>query len=218
MPKRALAEHRPWLLVSLAAAIAFYFLRDTPIGGIQLTLLKGAGVMALAVYAMQRTPVQDGLILALVMGLSALGDMGIEFAFELGGAAFFFSHLAAIALYLRNRRQSTTGSQKALALVLLLSAPLVSWLLTQSWAVTLYGLALGGMVSTAWMSRFPRYRVGSGAVLFLLSDWLIFSQESVLHDSSLPHWAIWPLYFGGQFLIATGVIQTLRGDLHEEQD
>jgi len=218
MPKRALIKHRPWLLIAIVSAIAFYVLRDTSLGGIQLTLLKGAGVMALAIYAARRAPVADGLLLALAMGLSSIGDMGIEFSFELGGAAFFLSHLAAMSLYLRNPRQHTTGSQKALAVTLLLAAPAISWLLTESWAVTLYGLALGGMASTAWMSRFTRYRVGLGAVLFVVSDWLIFSQQSLLAESTLPHLLIWPLYFGGQFLIATGVIQTLRGDLREEQD
>lgn len=218
MPKRALVEHRPWLLVSIAAAVAFYFLRDNPIGGIQLALLKGAGVMALAVYALRRTPVRDGVILALVMALSSLGDMGIQFSFELGGFFFFLSHLAAMSLYLRNKRQHTSASQKALAVALLIGTPMVSWFLTQNLPVTLYALALGGMASTAWMSRFTRYRVGLGAVLFVVSDWLIFSEQGILAESSLPNLLIWPMYYGGQFLIATGVIQTLRGDLAEEQD
>lgn len=218
MPKRALVEHRPWLLAGIAAAVAFYFLRDNPIGGIQLALLKGTGVMALAIYALRRTPVRDGMILALVMALSSIGDMAIEFSFELGGAAFFFSHLAAITLYLRNRREHSSPSQKALAVVLLIGTPIISLMLTQNLAVGLYGLALGGMASTAWMSRFTRYRVGAGAVLFVISDWLIFAEQTMLANSSLPNLLIWPLYFGGQFLIATGVIQTLRGDLQEEDD
>ena len=94
----------------------------------------------------------------------------------------------------------------------------MSWFLTQDWGVTLYGFALGGMASTAWMSRFTRYRVGIGAVLFVVSDWLIFSQQSLLAESTLPSLLIWPMYFLGQFLIATGVVQTLRGDLEEEDD
>jgi len=28
----------------------------------------------------------------------------------------------------------------------------------------------------------------------------------------LPHYLIWPLYFAGQFMIATGVVQTLGGE------
>ncbi len=218
MPKRALVDHRPWLLVSLAAAIAFYFLRDNPIGGIWLMLLKGTGVALLGIYAVRRGVGEGATLIALVMFFSALGDMGIELSFELGGGLFFLSHLAAMTLYLRNRREHTSASQKALAVVLLLGTPLISYMLSGSWAVALYGLALGGMASTAWMSHFPRYRVGLGAVLFVVSDWLIFSRESLLADSPIPDLAIWPLYYIGQFMIATGVVQTLRHELAEEDD
>ncbi|HAU21428.1 MAG TPA: lysoplasmalogenase [Erythrobacter sp.] len=212
MPKRALVEHRPWLLAAAAAAIAFYFLRDNPIGGVWLILLKGSGVAFLAVYALRRSPLPDARILALVMALSALGDMGIELTLELGGALFFASHIAAMSLYLRNPRQEPSRSQKALAVSLLFAAPLVSWLVSDSWQIALYSLALGGMAATAWMSRFPRYRVGIGAVMFVVSDWLIFAGQGSMAGSAFPNLMIWPLYFSGQFLIATGVVQTLRGE------
>ena len=44
MSHHALIEERPWLLASIAAAVAFYILRDNSLGGIQLMALKGAGV------------------------------------------------------------------------------------------------------------------------------------------------------------------------------
>lgn len=216
MPKRALVEHRPWLLASLAAAIAFYFLRDNPIGGLWLILLKGAGVAFLAVYTLRRGHGVAALLIGLTMALSSIGDMAIELSLEAGGAAFFLSHLAAMSLYLKHPRHHTTGSQKMLAVALLLGTPLVCWMLSHNWQVTLYGLALGGMASTAWMSRFPRYRVGLGAVLFVISDWLIFSELGPVDLGDIPQYAIWPLYYGGQFLIATGVVQTLRHELAEE--
>lgn len=218
MPKRALVEHRPWLLLSLAAAIAFYFLRDNPIGGVWLILLKGTGVAALAAYALHRGRGSDAVLIGIVMALSAIGDMAIELSLEAGGAAFFLSHLAAISLYLKHPRQHASASQKMLAVALLLGTPLMCWLLSNSWQVTLYGLALGGMASTAWMSRFPRYRVGLGAVLFVISDWLIFSELGPVDLGDIPAYAIWPIYYGGQFLIATGVVQTLRHELAEEDD
>ncbi len=218
MPKRALVEHRPWLLASIAAGVAFYFLRNYPVPGVQLAMLKGAGVAFLGAYAVHRGSGRDAMILGLVMALSAIGDMAIEFSLEAGGAAFFASHLAAITLYLRNPRHHTTGSQRALAVTILLGTPLICWILSQDWAVTLYGVALGGMASTAWMSRFPRYRVGLGAVMFVVSDWLIFSRLSPVDLGNVPDLAIWPLYFAGQFLIATGVTQVLRHELAEEDD
>lgn len=211
MPKRALVQHRPWLLASILAATLFYFLRDEAIGGIQLMILKAAGVALLAVYALHRGRCTDARLMGLVMALSALGDALIEISFITGGAAFLLSHLAAITLYLRNRRAHPTSSQKLTGIALLLATPLVSWLLSSGdWGVTLYSLGLGAMACFAWLSRFPRYRVGMGAVLFVLSDWLIFSQVGFIGENPVAQWLIWPLYYGGQFMIATGVVQTLR--------
>lgn len=216
MPKRALVEHRPWLLASIAAATAYYVLSNDPVGGLQLMLLKGLCVSLLAIYALRRHDSVDARLLALVMALSAVGDMAIELTFVAGGAAFFLSHCAAIALYLRNRRPDPTASQKLTGAALLVITPLVSWLLSGDLAVTFYALALGAMACFAWLSRFSRYRVGAGAVLFVVSDWLIFSRLGFMGENALADWLIWPLYFSGQLLIATGVIQTLRGDLEPQ--
>ena len=212
MPKRALIEHRPWLLASVVAACAYYFLWNNPIGGLYLILLKGAGVGLLAVYAFYRTKGLDGAILVLVLALSAAADMALELYFMVGGALFAASHLTAIALYLRNRRESTTASQKGLAAMLFIAAPAVSYLLSGDPLIALYAVSLGAMAAAAWMSRFPRYRVGLGAVLFVVSDWLIFSQQGPIDLAPLPEILIWPLYYAGQLMIATGVVQTLRGE------
>lgn len=210
MPNRALSEKRPWLLASLAAAIAYYLLRDNPIPEPFLMALKGTGAGFLAVYALLRHAGADGRLLALVMALSALGDMAIELWFEVGGALFFFAHLAAIALYLRHRRESLTASQKLTAGALLLLTPLIAWFLPadrgMAPAIAIYALILGGMACAAWSSSFNRYRVGLGAVLFVASDLLIFARLGPLAASPLPDALIWPLYYLGQLLICTGVV------------
>ncbi|MFN4114526.1 MAG: lysoplasmalogenase family protein [Sphingomonadaceae bacterium] len=210
MAHAALIEHRPWLLASIVAAVAFFALRNAPIGGIQLMMLKGLGVGFLAIYALRRASGPDARLIALVMALGAMGDMAIEVSFTAGGTAFFLGHLVAIALYLRNRRAQPSPSQKLAAFALLVMTPVVSWLLTRDAAVTFYSAGLGAMAASAWLSRFGRYRVGTGAVLFVVSDWLIFSQMGPLGQTALAQWLIWPLYYSGQFLIATGVVQTLR--------
>ncbi|MCB2089124.1 MAG: lysoplasmalogenase [Sphingomonadaceae bacterium] len=210
MTKRALIEHRPLLLASIVAAIAFYVLKDGQLADVWKTLIKGAGVGLLAAYALLRFRGVEARWIALVMALGAAGDMAIENWFEVGGALFFLGHVVAIAFYLRYPRKQATPSQKALAVALLIGTPLLCWLLSGSWQIALYGLALGGMASTAWMSRFPRYRVGVGAVLFVISDWLIFSRLGPIDLAPLPDLLIWPLYYFGQFLICTGVIQQLR--------
>ena len=212
MPKRALVEHRPWLLVSITAAIAYYFLQDSALGGVWLILLKGSAMAALAIYALRRSGHPDSRLLVAIMLFSSLGDMGIELSFQIGGLFFFIAHLVATSLYLKNGRHISTFSQKGLSVVLLLGTPAISYLLSDNWQVTLYALSLGAMAATAWMSRFPRYRVGIGAVLFVISDWLIFAQMDQLNGNPISEWLIWPCYFVGQFMIATGVVQTLRGE------
>lgn len=212
MSKRALIEHRPWLLVSVMAACAYYFLSDNPIGELWLFLIKGSAVGLLAVYAYRRTTGPDGAILVLALILSAAGDTVLGLSFEGGGLLFLLSHLAAIALYLRNRRAAPSASQNALGLAMLIGVPVVSYFVSNDPLIALYSIGLGAMAAAAWTSRFPRYRVGLGAVLFVVSDWLIFSEFGSVDLGDLPELTIWPLYYAGQLMIATGVVQTLRGE------
>ncbi len=210
MPKRALIEKRPWLLASLVAGISYYFVKDSGLPGIQLMAWKGSGVALLAVYALVRHSGADSRQIAAVMAFGALGDVLIELWLEAGAAAFLVGHLIAIHLYWRHRRTVLVGSQKLAALALLVLTPLVGWKLTGSMAVAGYSLALGAMAGAAWSSSFSRYRVGIGAVLFVISDLLIFARMGPLAQSAIPNLLIWPLYYFGQFLICTGVIGELK--------
>jgi uncharacterized membrane protein YhhN len=216
MPHRALIKHRPWLLASLVAGVSYFFVADDPIGGAWLMLWKGAGVGFLALYAAFRTRGFDGLLIAGALTLGALGDVTLEISFLIGGALFALGHAVAIILYLRNRRASTSSSQILAGGSLLLLTPLIAGLIAYplpNWIVaTAYSAVVGGMAAAAWTSRFPRYRVGLGAVMFVVSDLLIFAREAAALPDFVTAWTIWPLYFGGQFLIATGVVQTLRMD------
>ena len=214
MPRRALIEKRPWLLASLVAAISYYFVKDTQLPGLYQMAWKGAGVALLAAYAIQRHGGRDGQAMALVMAFGALGDVLIELSLYAGAIAFLFGHVTAISLYLRYRREALTLSQKAAAVALLIATPIISFLLPADRAaalgVAVYALSLGGMAACAWVSSFPRYRVGLGAVMFVASDLLIFARIGPLENTALPDLLIWPLYYFGQFLICTGVISTLR--------
>ena len=214
MPKRALSEHRPYLLASLAAAVSYFFVMDDPIGGIWLMAWKGAGVGFLALYAAHRGKGVDGALIALVMAFGALGDVALEISFLVGGGLFAIGHLIAIALYLRNRRGGPTSSQRLAGIALLVATPVIAGMMTYplpNWQVaTGYSFLVGAMAAGAWTSRFPRYRVGAGAVMFVVSDLLIFAREAGHIPAEVGSWLIWPLYYGGQFLIATGVVQTIR--------
>ena len=216
MPRRALAEKRPLLLASIAAALAFYYLRWGPWPELYLIPLKGAAVGLLAAYLWLRHSSPDARLMAWALGSAALGDMALEIETDrmIGGLLFFAYHVMAMGVYLRNRRPELTPSQKAAVVAMLLLTPLIAWLMpsdrSQALNVALYALALGAMVSSAWASIFPRYRVGAGAVLFLLSDLLLFAEMGPLEGHIVPQILVWPIYYLGQLLIATGVAQTLR--------
>ncbi|MFM6933488.1 MAG: lysoplasmalogenase family protein [Novosphingobium sp.] len=202
------------IAVSVAAAVAFYVMRSADPMPLALIVLKGAGVDTLALLALLYGPGRNGALLAIIMALGALGDMLIEIDVIAGAAAFLIGHLFAVVLYLGFRRDRLTTSQIALALVILVTIPFAGWSLPAERAsapmVTVYALALGLMAAAAWTSRFSRYSVGIGAVLFVLSDLLIFAKGGPLAESALPHLLIWPLYYAGQLMICLGVLSLLR--------
>lgn len=214
MPQRALIDKRPWLVASLIAGISFYFFRHSQVPGLYLMAWKGAGVALLAGYALSRHKGADGRQIAAVMAFGALGDVLIELVLEWGAIAFLIGHVIAIQLYWRHRREQLCATQVATAVTMLLLIPAISFFLpadrVAAPGIALYALGLGAMTAAAWTSSFSRYRVGIGAVLFAVSDLLIFARLGPLARSPLPDLLISPLYYFGQFLICTGVI----GELH----
>lgn len=217
MARQALIEQRPWLLASITAATAFYFLSDNPVfEGTWGLLAKGASVGLLALYALLRVPHgrhgANGVLLVVVLALAAAGDVAIELDFVTGGAFFTAAHAVAVGLYLRNLHKRPSPTQKLIGAALLIGTPLVSYVLSGDVQIAIYASFLGAMASAAWMSHYPRYRVGTGAVLFVLSDWLIFARMGPFDLAPLPDLLIWPLYYGGQLMAATGIVQCLRGE------
>lgn len=215
MPRRALFDQRPFLLLSIVAALAFYYLRGGDlVPGLYLILLKGVPMALLAIYAWLRHSSPDAHLLAWAFGAAALADMAIEIDLVIGALLFFLYHVLALGVYLRNRRPELAKTQSWVVGITLVLTPVIAWLLpadrSMAWQVGLYGVALGGMVAGAWASNFPRYRVGAGAMLFLVSDFLIFARMGPLMGSPVAEYLVWPIYYLGQLLICVGVITTLR--------
>ena len=210
MPRRALADKRPFLLLSVAAALLYFYLRIGDFPEYFLWPLKGSACALLAVYAYLRHSSRDARLVALMMAIAALADMAIEFDIKAGAAIFFVYHCAALVLYLRNKRPVLAPSQKGAVAALLLGTPIVGYLLYPEQVAAIYALALGAMAAAAWASNFPRYRVGAGAVLFVISDWLIFAGMGPLARSPVVENMVWPIYYLGQFLITVGIVTTLR--------
>jgi len=178
---------------------------------------KGACVGLLALAAVTVARGRDGWLLVAVMSLGALGDVLLDaLGMTQGALAFIAAHIAAIALYLANRRAALSPSQRLLALLVVPLGVAISWSLpadrTAAGGVALYALFVAAMAGAAWASRFPRYRTGIGAMMFLVSDLLIFARMGPLAGSPWVGWGVWLLYYFGQLLIWIGVSQTLQAE------
>jgi len=206
-------RHNLLVFLALLAAASFWVMANPALGAVQWIVWKGAGVALLALWAGLNARNTDGWLITAVMVFGAVGDMLLERSQTGGALAFLAGHVTAVLLYLRHRRPHPSASQVGLAIVLFVATPVIAWLLpanrAMAFGVAVYAAGVGAMAASAWASRFPRYRVGIGAVMFLVSDLLIFSRWGPLARSPIPTLLIWPLYFGGQLLIATGVVRTL---------
>jgi uncharacterized membrane protein YhhN len=177
---------------------------------------KGAGVWLLAVYAALNARNMDGWMITAVMAFGAMGDVLVERNLTFGAAAFIVGHVIATLLFLRHRRRTTLApTQKWLAIVLVPAVMIITWSLTADPMATLYSLFVAVMAASAWISRFSRHTVGTGAMMFLASDLLIFARMGPMDFASdylTP--LIWLLYFAGQVLIAVNVtkILTAKGE------
>jgi uncharacterized membrane protein YhhN len=217
-----LAHKRPWLLASLAFGLTYPLSWQMALPGIAAIAWKMAGVGLLTGYALRKHHTGEFLLLAAVMAFWALGDGLLELDLVWGAIAFAIGHVVAIWLFLRHRRVHPVLSQKLLAVAIFVLAPVIAYFLPGDPAMGIqaagYTLFVAGMAAMAWNSNFPRYRVGIGAMAFVVSDLLIFARMGPLAETSWVSWAIWVLYYGGVLMIATGVVTTLvkRGHFAEE--
>ncbi len=204
-----------WVLVASAVGGVSYLAADSlhlPLG--PNLAWKGTGVGLLALYAALKSRSVDGWLICAVMALGALGDVLLGALGQTGGAAaFLVGHLTAVVLYLRNRRPALTRSQALLAGLIAPAVVTAAFLLPADRAtapvVAIYATSLALMAATAWASRFPRYWTGLGAMMFVVSDLLIFARAARFEHSLLAGLTVWGLYYGGQLLICLGVTAAL---------
>jgi uncharacterized membrane protein YhhN len=204
-----------WLwLLALAGGFSFFVAVYLRLDGPAIWAWKTSGVGLLAVWAAANARDKNGWLIAAALGFGALGDYLLDAkGLEVGAVAFVVGHVIAITLYLMNRRAQTTLSQRllgwltmpaTLAIVWGMLSPAPGW-----WHAAVYSLFVAAMAAAAWTSRFPRYRTGMGAMMFLASDLFIFAGEGAVLSKDVTMWLVWPLYFAGQALIAWGVVGTL---------
>lgn len=212
--RKAFSESRPWLFYSVIFGVSYFFTRDLNWPIWLIAIWKAAGVGCLSVYASRCHSSIGGRTVAIMMAFGALGDFLIEFSLEAGALSFMVGHVVAIYYYHLNQREHLAPSQKAFAIIVVPTLVFIAWAMPfdpmGAFLVAFYTLFLAVMVSRAWTSTFPRYRVGLGAMLFAVSDILIFARMGILHNSPIPDYLVWPLYYSGQLLICTGIITSLR--------
>lgn len=203
----------PLFAAALIAGISYAFADRVVDPGPLQWAWKGAGVGLLALWAAMQSRSGDGRLLAIGMAIYAIADVLLNAAGAVpGGAAFAIGHGVMIALYRRNRRR-LTGGERAILALLLVAVPVAAFLLPErrgeAVQVAVYAAVVGAMAAAALASRFRRDRVGLGALMFLVSDLLIFARMGPLAHSAIPGLGIWPLYFAGQALMARGVAHGL---------
>lgn len=206
-----------WLwLLALLGGISFFIAVFQHLEGPAIIAWKGSGVTLLALWAAANARGFYGWLIAAVMALGALGDVLLETSGMIPGAvAFLAGHAVAIFLYLRHYRQKTTISQRLLVALTVPASILIACMLMpapERLGIAVYTFFVSAMAASAWGSQFPRYRTGVGAMMFLASDLFIFAAEGGALSRDVTMWLIWPLYFGGQALIAWGVVKSLSGE------
>ena len=147
-------------------------------------------------------------------GLSALGDILLEtHGLTVGAVAFLVGHLIAIGLYLRYRRPNLPKGDAVFAALLVPVTVAIAFLLPSDRAmapgVALYSTGLALMAACAWICRFPRAMTGLGALMFVVSDLLIFARGGPLAGQAWVGYGVWILYYFGQVLIALGGVRGL---------
>ena len=201
-----------WL--ALAGGVSFMIAVVQRLDGPAIWAWKTTGVGFLALWAAANARSRDGWMIAAALGFGALGDWLLDAkGLETGAVAFVVGHLVAIALYLFNRRAKMTPSQRLLGWLAMPATLVIVWAVLSPapgwWHAAIYSLFVAAMAVAAWTSRFPRYRTGIGAMLFLASDLFIFAGEGGALSKGVTMWLVWPFYFAGQALIAWGVVSML---------
>ena len=200
-----------WIFwAAIAAGITYLPATWLLSGAALLTAWKGAGVALLALWAAAQARSLNGWLLAAMLALGTTGDVLLEVAgLTTGALAFLAGHLVAIALYARNLRPLSWAADAPIAVGRLLVIPALAFAFPADRAaapgIALYASGLAAMAAMAWLSNFPRRWVSFGALLFAVSDLLIFARLGPLAGSTIPDLLVWPLYFEGQAMIAWGV-------------
>ncbi|MCJ2181427.1 hypothetical protein MTR62_01705 [Novosphingobium sp. 1949] len=215
MPRRALIERRPWLLCSLALAFLYgwVLLTRTPLAGLYLMALSGAPFGLLAAYALLRHKGSDTQGLGLMLGLEGVAT-GLSSVFpDATMMVMLFGWAAGLTLFLRHRAATPDLNRRIGAAALLLGTPAMCYVAASQSDASVplfYGLLLGALAASAWMSTFAQGRVGIGGVLVVFGGVLQITVPDYLSAQNGQAPIAWLAFYFGNLVLATGVTGELR--------
>ncbi len=215
MPRRALVERRPWLLCSLAAALAHvaFLVSQTPVPGVYLLALEAVPFWLLGVYAVLRHKGHDTQLLAIMLGLEGVGGALLWLYPGLAQAAMMLGWFAGLSLFLSHRTMAPDINRRIGTGGLFLVTPLLCYFAATRVGLTMplfYGLALGALAASAWMSTFVQSRVGVGGVLIVFGGVLQITVPDYLSGEAPQAALAWLALYIGNLVLATGVTGELR--------
>jgi uncharacterized membrane protein YhhN len=214
-PKRVEVQDMSQELL-LALIYLLFMTRSEP------TLLRSAvKTGSIALLAVVALPIP---LLALALGVSALGDLALsrngERAFLAGIGAFALAHLAYLTVFLSLEGEATpaVGWQVAAGIVIACFSSAMAWLLWSRagplrWPVLGYVGIIAVMAISSLLVPAPYARpVIAAAFFFVLSDSLIATERFLIAAAPAPRWlppAIWLTYWLAQFFFCVGIAQIL---------
>lgn len=187
-----------------------------PDGVLWQALAKASAVGFLALFVLVTAQTTNHLVLLLALIASVVGDVLLaipaENSFMSGLLAFFVAHVFYVALFLKNRLpfEDVTGLRMRISALFWAGAGLAAFFLyprlgNMMLPVFAYSAILALMATTAMMSRFPVRLVGTGAILFLISDGLLGTRTFLEMEMGGPL-SVWIPYYLGQLFLAVGIM------------
>jgi uncharacterized membrane protein YhhN len=200
----------PLILFSMVFYLCLQLFIDYPV----TTILKPIPIILLMLYTVQEHPPKGMKILILyALGCAAMGDMiltlPISFALQAGLLAFMATQFFYICLFIKNMQFQITYAFLFLPFLgFIMSALYYLWpnLDEMKVLVVIYICLFILMVFFSFQVKQRMFLTGLGAVLFLLSDFILSLEVFVLVQVKLSQLFVMPSYYLAQFLIVMGVL------------
>jgi len=204
-------ERASWLMSLILGVLYLVTLPFQPYPG--SVAVKGLSIATLAVVSW----LGGARLLSAGLAASSIGDVLLDAnpdtLFVPGLGAFLIAHLLYAIVFLRRRSWIPSLSRLVpAAAVVVYAVAFAGWLAPALGPllipVALYICVITGMVVSSMIASVPRF-VPVGALLFLVSD-SVLAAVRFKTAVTFGNFLIWGTYYAAQFLIAYGILDTVR--------